>query len=98
MGPCCKSPLSISRLDGSREPHPGKGRRLEQLPPDNAHAGLNCSGSEVAREAKCGSDCVLAPEKMASLAATALVRDLCAETRGLGGALTTGEKPGPPSA
>ena len=34
----------------------------------------------------------LAPEKMASLAATALVRDLCAETRGLGGALTTGEK------
>ena len=34
----------------------------------------------------------LAPETMASLAATALVRDLCAEMRGLGGALTTGEK------
>ena len=34
----------------------------------------------------------LAPETKASLAATALDRDLCAEMRGLGGALTTGER------
>ena len=34
----------------------------------------------------------LAPETMASLAATALVRDLCAEVRGLGGELTTSER------
>ena len=34
----------------------------------------------------------LAPETMASLAATALVRDLCAEVRGLGAALTTSER------
>lgn len=36
-------------------------RRLDRLPLDHARSDLNCSGSEVAREAKSGSDCVSRP-------------------------------------
>jgi len=51
----------------------------------SANFDLNLSGFEALREAKSCSGWVDPPETMASLAATALVRDLCAVVRDLGG-------------